>query len=126
MSSAVSAIGVKTTCCISTMGVTAAGSPRMYVATGRPMLLAFMYMETSVPTVESARSSRNTKRASSMNAVPVITALPNATAIEDVNTSARFSFEISVNIRHGVATKKAKRCSTICAVGPPTFARAAR
>ena len=73
MSSAVSAIGVKMTCCISTMGVTAAGSSRMYVA-----------------------------------------------------TSARFSFEISVNIRHGVATKKAKRCSTICAVGPPTFARAAR
>ncbi len=124
-SSTVSPIGVNTACCITRIGATSAGLPRMYVAIGRPMLFEFRYSEFSAPMVASAAFRWKKSRLSIRKTTPTSMAEKNATMMEEWKISKIFSFERIANIRHGLETKKLNRLSTIWAVGPPMRIRAA-
>ena len=124
-SSTVSPIGVNTACCITRIGATSAGLPRIYVAIGKPMLLEFKYNEFNAPMVASAGFIWKKALLSSRNTIPTRIAEKNATTIDEWKIAKIFSFDRIANIRHGLDTKKLNLFSTVCAVGPPIRIRAA-
>ena len=124
-SSTVRPIGVNTACCMTRIGATSAGLPRMYVAIGRPMLFEFRYSEFSAPMVASAAFMWKNSRLRIRKTTPTSTAEKNATTMEEWKISKIFSLDRMANIRHGLDTKKLNLLSTICAVGPPMRMRAA-
>ena len=124
-SSTVRPIGVNTACCMTRIGATKAGLPRMYVAIGRPMLLEFRYSEFNAPMVASAAFRWKNSLLRIRNTNPTSTAEKNATTMEEWNISKILSLARMANIRHGLDTKKLNLLSTICAVGPPMRMRAA-
>ena len=124
-SSAASPAGMKMSHCIITIGTTSAGLPRMYVATGSPMLLELRYSAPSAPIAASGARRWNHSRLHSTNSAPTVSAATNATTIEGCRSVVSRSRERMLKIRHGVATKKLMRLSTICACEPPTRMRAA-
>ena len=86
-SSTVRPIGVNTACCMTRIGATKAGLPRMYVAIGRPMLLEFRYSEFNAPMVASAAFRWKNSLLRIRNTNPTSTAEKNATTMEEWNIS---------------------------------------
>ena len=95
------------------------------MAIGRPMLFELRYSEFSAPMVASAGFMWKNRRLRIRKTAPTSMAEKNATMMEEWKISKIFSFDRIANIRHGLDTKKLKRLSTICAVGPPIRNRAA-
>ena len=124
-SSTVSPTGVNSACCMTRMGATSAGLPRMYVAMGRPMLFEFKYSELSTPIVASGALRWKNNLLSTRKTSPTPTAEQNATMIVESNRCVMFSCARMANMRHGLAMKKLRRLNTYCAWAPPICRRAA-